>query len=138
VAKRIAAVSTEYLLREVGKLDDAVQLLPEQVVILTGLTRNKLRERMQTRPPQPPYPMPRERRHTSVWYSLGEIRRYLKQLQEDAAFDIQWREQKRRGFVEWLAHNEADETWPIALIGPTKRPVDFWSTLRGDCDHARN
>jgi hypothetical protein len=60
MARRIAAVSTDYLLREVGKLDDAVQILPEQVVILTGLTRNMLRERMRTRPPQPPHPMPRE------------------------------------------------------------------------------
>jgi hypothetical protein len=56
----------------------------------------------------------------------------LKQLQEDAAFEIQWREQRRGDFLEWVTNTEPDEEWPIALIGPTKRPVDLWATLRGD------
>jgi hypothetical protein len=48
--KRIAAIPTDFLLREVASLDDSVLLLPEQVMIFTGLTRGILKERMRTRP----------------------------------------------------------------------------------------
>lgn len=57
--KRIPAASTDVLLREVASLDDNVLLLPQQVVIFTGLTRGVLNEWMCTRPPQAPFPMPR-------------------------------------------------------------------------------
>lgn len=57
--KRIPAASTDVLLREVASLDDNVLLLPQQVVIFTGLTRGVLKEWMRTRPPQAPFPMPR-------------------------------------------------------------------------------
>lgn len=53
--KRIAAIPTDFLLREVASLDESVLLLPEQVMIFTGLTRGILKERMRTRPPQPPH-----------------------------------------------------------------------------------
>lgn len=49
--RRVAAVSTEFLTREVDHLDDSVLLLPQQVFILTGLSLGMLKERMRTRPP---------------------------------------------------------------------------------------
>ena len=135
--KRIAAIPTDFLLREVASLDDSVLLLPEQVMIFTGLTRGMLKERTRTRPPQPPFPMPREKAHTAIWYSLGEIRRFLRERAENAEID-RMIAMKRRSFSTWVSTAEPDEQWPITLVGPHRKPVDFFAALRGEVSTARS
>ena len=134
--KRVAAVSTEFLMRQVGSLDDSVLLLPQQVFVLTGLSLGMLKERMRTRPPQPPHPMPRDRSHTAIWYSLGEIRRFLKEREENAEADRAI-DSKYRSFSTWVNTGVPDEWWPIALVGPYRRPIDFFAVLRGEANVTR-
>ena len=134
--KRIAAIPTDFLLREVASLDDSVLLLPEQVMIFTGLTRDMLKERTRTRPPQPPFPMPREKAHTSIWYSLGEIRRFLRERAANAELD-RMIAMKRRSFSTWVSTAAPDEPWPITLVGPHRKPVDFFATVRGEVSTTR-
>lgn len=113
--KRTPAVSTDLLLREVASLDDSVLLLPQQVVIFTGLTRGMLKERMRTRPPQPPFPMPRERTRTALWYSLGEIRRYLKETASNAELDRAIAATHTcRTFSEFVNFASPNAAWPPA------------------------
>jgi hypothetical protein len=131
--KRIPAVSTDILLREVASLDNSVLLLPQQVVIFTGLTRGMLKERMRTRPPQPPFPMPRERTRTALWYSLGEIRRYLKETATNAELDrVIAAKQRHQTFSAFVNFATPEEMWPISLVGPQRKPVDFLATVRGE------
>lgn len=120
-----------FLTREVEHLDDSVLLLPQQVFILTGLSLGMLKERMRTRPPQPPHPMPRERAHTAIWYSLGEIRRFLRERAENAEID-RMIAMKRWSFSTWVSTAKPDEEWPITLVGPHRKPVDFFAALRGE------
>lgn len=135
--KRIAAIPTDFLLREVASLDDSVLLLPEQVMIFTGLTRGMLKERTRTRPPQPPHPMPREKTHTAIWYSLGEIRRFLRERAENAEMDRAI-SMKHRSFSAWVNTGAPDELWPITLVGPHRKPVDFFAALRGEVPTTRD
>ena len=130
-------------MREVGHLDDSVLLLPQQVFILTGLSLGMLKERMRTRPPQPPHPMPREKAHTAIWYSLGEIRRFLRERAENAenaenAEIDRTIAMKHRSFSMWVNTAAPDELWPITLIGPHRRPVDFFAALRGEVPTTRS
>jgi hypothetical protein len=74
VPKRIPATTDEVLRREAGALPDEVLVLPEQMIILTGLTVANLKERMRTRPPKPPHPEPRDKPGQALWFSLGEVR----------------------------------------------------------------
>ena len=133
----VAAVSTEFLMREVRHLDDSVLLLPQQVFILTGLSLGMLKERMRTRPPQPPHPMPREKSHTAIWYSLGEIRRFLKERAEHAEID-RTIAMKHRSFSTWVSTATPDELWPITSVGPHRKPVDFFAALRGEVPTTRS
>jgi hypothetical protein len=135
--RRVAAVSTEFLLREVSHLDDSVLLLPQQVFIMTGLSLGMLKERMRTRPPQPPHPMPREKSHTAIWYSLGEIRRFLRERAENAELDRAIA-MKHRSFSMWINTAAPNEPWPITLVGPHRKPVDFFAALRGEVPTTRS
>jgi len=72
VPKRIPAVSNEMLLFYGKELDDLVQLLPSQVILMTGLSENQLHDRKRMRPPLPPFPSQRKP-GASLWYSMGSI-----------------------------------------------------------------
>lgn len=135
--RRVAAVSTEFLMREVGHLDDSVLLLPQQVFILTGLSLGMLKERMRTRPPQPPFPMPREKAHAAIWHSLDEIRRFLRERAENAEID-RTIATKHRSFSSWVSTGTPDELWPITLVGTHRKPVDFFAALRGEVPTTRS
>ncbi len=132
--KRVPAITDETLRREAGALADEVLVLPEQMIILTGLSVASLKERMRTRPPKPPLPEPRDKPGQAVWYSMGEVRRYRQWATEEQRLNIATG--LRRGgfasFADWVNRGRSDDLWPIALIGPHQRPVDFWATLRGD------
>ncbi len=52
--KRIPAISDEVLRREADMLSDDALVLPGQMIIVTGLSVAKLKERMRTHPPKPP------------------------------------------------------------------------------------
>jgi hypothetical protein len=132
--KRVPAIDDDTLHREVGHLADDLLLLPAQVTLITGLSVGQLRERLRTKPPQPPHPEPRERPREALWYSLGEVRRFRAWRAERAVLNA---ELVKRGFVPgftaWLhADDHASENWPFALIGPNRRPVDAWATIRGE------
>lgn len=133
--KRIPAIPDELLIREVGHLSDEVLLLPRQVQVLTGLSVSQLKERLRTRPPKPPHPEPRERPRDALWYSLGEIRRYRGLRAEQAEVNAELAK-RGFGFAAWLAGYPTDP-WPFALVGPHKRPVDIWATIRGEAPMAR-
>lgn len=127
---RRPAISDEVLRREAATLSDDVMLLPEQVVVVTGLSRDQLRERARTRPPKPPLREPREKAGGAVWYSMGECRRYREMLREQVASAgaaATLREWKRK----------EGSRWPVALLGEHRRPVNFWMTLRGKANMAR-
>jgi hypothetical protein len=87
--KRIPAIDDQILRREAGDLSDEVLLLPRQVALLTGLSVGILKERRRTRPPQPPFPEPRDRPGQVLWYSMGEIRRFRSARAEQAAIDAE-------------------------------------------------
>jgi hypothetical protein len=74
-----------------------------------------------------------------VWYSLGEVRRFREWRLHEAAVNAEMDRRKRlasSGFASWL--NAADaEPWPFALVGPHRRPVDVWATIRGEVVMAR-
>ena len=131
--KRVPAITDDLLIREVGHLADEVLLLPRQVQVLTGLSVSQLKERLRRRPPQPPLPEPREGPRDALWYSLGEIRRYRGARAEQAQVNA---ELVKRGFSAWIAGHPTDP-WPFALVGPHKRPVDIWATIRGEVPMAR-
>jgi hypothetical protein len=73
VPKRIPAVSNEMILLYGTGLDDQVPLLTSQVILLTGLSQDHLRDRKRMRPPLPPFPSQRKP-GASLWYSMGSIR----------------------------------------------------------------
>ena len=128
--KRVPAIDDLTLRREAGQLSDDVRLLPSQVTLLTGLSVGQLKERRRVKPPQEPFPEPREKKRKAVWYSLGAVRAYRVWLAEAAELDA---ELTKHGFANWL--NTADlqsDPWPCAIVGPYKRPVDFWATVRGE------
>lgn len=133
--KRLAAIPDDVLIREAGHLSDELLLLPRQVQFLTGLSVGQLKERLRTRPPKPPHPEPREKPRDALWYSLGEIRRYRGARAEQAEVNA---ELARRGFgfAAWLA-NHPSNPWPFALVGPNRRPVDIWATIRGEAPMSR-
>ena len=137
--RRKPAIDDETLRREVGDLADEVLLLPQQVTLLTGLSVGQLKERQRTRPPKPPHPEPREKERKALWYSLGAVRRYRGWVKEQAAVNAVIAKRQFDGFSAWL--NGADlqsEPWPCAMIGPFKRPVDAWATIRGEVDMRRS
>jgi hypothetical protein len=37
----------------------------------------------------------------------------------------------------WVNTATPDEMWPIALVGPLRKPVDFFATVRGEVPMAR-
>ena len=133
--KRIPAIPDDVLIREAGHLADEVLLLPRQVQVLTGLSVSQLKERLRTRPPKPPYPEPRERPRDALWYSLGEIRRYRGARAEQAEVNAELAK-RGFGFAAWVAGRPTDP-WPFALVGPHRRPVDIWATIRGEVPMAR-
>lgn len=132
--KRVPAIPDDILRREVGHLADDVLLLPIQVTLLTGLSVGQLKERLRTRPPQPPHPEPRERPKEALWYSLGEVRRFRAHRVERAAMNAELAKLGfRAGFAMWLNTGTVQsDPWPFALVGPHKRPVDVWGTIRGE------
>jgi len=132
--KRVPAIPDDILRREVGHLADDVLLLPVQVTLLTGLSVGQLKERLRTRPPQPPHPEPRERPREALWYSLGEVRRFRAHKVELAAMNAELAKLGfRAGFATWLNTGTVQsDPWPFALVGPHKRPVDAWATIRGE------
>lgn len=139
--KRKPAIDDDTLRREVGHLADEVLLLPQQVSLLTGLSVGMLKERLRTQPPKPPHPEPREATRKALWYSLGSVRRYREwvseQAEANAAIAKKRQGQRLPGFSAWLAA-ASTEAWPVALVGPSKRPVDAWSTIRGEVEMARS
>lgn len=131
--RRKPAIDDETLRREVGGLADEVLLLPQQVILLTGLSVGQLKERQRTRPPKPPHPEPREKERKALWYSLGAVRRYREWVKEQAEVNAVIAKRQPGGFAGWL--NSADppsQPWPFAIIGPFKLPVDVWATIRGE------
>ncbi|MGH8156968.1 MAG: hypothetical protein ACREPQ_02515 [Rhodanobacter sp.] len=138
--RRSPAIDDDTLRREVGHLADDVLLLPQQVTLLTGLSPGMLKERLRTRPPKPPHPEPREGERKALWYSLGSVRRYRAWLSEQAEVNAVIKRKRERqrtpGFSSWLATAGTDP-WPIALLGPRRRPVDAWSTIRGEVEMGR-
>ena len=142
VPKRLPAVSNEMILFYGKELDDLVQLLPSQVILLTGLSEDQLHDRKRMRPPLPPFPSQRKP-GASLWYSMGSIREYLDWLKKEQKFnkDIG----RRRGdfvayptFIDWLSTGKISDTWPMAIVGKQQRPIDFWATVRGDVKMARS
>jgi hypothetical protein len=136
--RRKPAIDDETLRREVGDLADEVLLLPQQVTLLTGLSVGQLKERQRTRPPKPPHPEPREKERKALWYSLGAVRRYREWVKEQAEVNAVIAKREPGGFAAWL--NSADfqsEPWPFAMVGPFKRPVDAWATIRGEVNMGR-
>jgi hypothetical protein len=135
---RRPAVSDEVLRREAGMLADDVLLMPSQVILLVGLSVDQLKERQRRKPPQPPHPEPREKPKQSVWYSLGEVRRFRAARAEKAALDAEVnaemaRRGKNPGFASWLnTANAQSEPWPCAIVAPHGKPVDAWATIRGE------
>ena len=137
--RRKPAIDDETLRREAGGLADEVMLLPQQVTLLTGLSVGQLKERQRTRPPKPPHPEPREKERKALWYSLGAVRRYREWVKEQAEVNAAIAKRQPGGFAGWL--NSADlqsEPWPFAMIGPFKRPVDAWATIRGEVNMGRS
>jgi len=137
--RRKPAIDDETLRREVGDLADEVLLLPQQVALITGLSVGQLKERQRTRPPNPPHPEPREKERKALWYSLGAVRGYREWVKEQAAVNAAIAKRQFGGFAAWL--NGADlqsEPWPCAMIGPFKRPVDAWATIRGEVSMGRS
>lgn len=133
--KRVPAVTDEVLRREAGMLADDVRILPQQMAILTGLSVDALKERRRTRPPKPPLPEPRERAGNAVWYSMASVRHYRAWLREHALAGGVQSEQipaPSASFGAWLNTAASDECWPMALVGATLHPVDFWATVRGE------
>ena len=131
--RRKPAIDDETLRREAGGLADEVLLLPQQVALLTGLSVGQLKERQRTRPPKPPHPEPRETERKALWYSLGAVRRYREWVKEQVEVNVVIAKRQPGGFAAWL--NSAglqSEPWPCAIIGPYKRPVDAWATIRGE------
>ncbi|MHB1057989.1 MAG: hypothetical protein ACYC0F_08920 [Rhodanobacter sp.] len=136
--RRKPAIDDETLRREAGDLADEVLLLPQQVILLTGLSVGQLKERQRTRPPKPPHPEPREKERKALWYSLGAVRRYREWVKEQAEGNAVIAKRQPGGFAGWL--NSADlqsEPWPCAIVGPYKRPVDAWATIRGEVSMGR-
>jgi hypothetical protein len=136
--RRKPAIDDETLRREVGDLADEVLLLPQQVTLLTGLSVGQLKERQRTRPPKPPHPEPREKERKALWYSLGAVRGYREWVKEQAEVNAVIAKRQPGGFAGWL--NSADlqsEPWPCAIVGPYKRPVDAWATIRGEVSMGR-
>jgi hypothetical protein len=142
--KRRPAISDETLRRELGLLDDGVLLLPQQVILVCGLSEGQLKEHRRTDPPKPPLPEPRTKPREAPWYSLGACRRYRVWKQEQAVVNAETARRKsgRRnttGFAEWLNSSRVQsEPWPCALVGPYKRPVDAWATIRGEVTMERS
>lgn len=142
--KRRPAISDETLRRELGALDDGVLLLPQQVILICGLSEGQLKEHRRTDPPKPPHPEPRTKPREAPWYSLGACRQYRawKQEQADANAEIARRKSGHRnttGFASWLNSSTLQsEPWPCALVGPFKRPVDAWATIRGEVKMGRS
>ncbi len=135
---RKPAIDDETLRREVGHLADEVLLLPQQVTLLTGLSVGQLKERQRTRPPKPPHPEPREKERKALWYSLGAVRRYREWVKEQAEVNAVIAKRQPGGFAGWLnSANLQSEPWPCAMIGPFKRPVDAWATIRGEVSMGR-
>ena len=135
--RRKRAIDDETLRREAGTLADEVLLLPMQVLMICGLSEWQLKEHRRTRPPKPPHPEPRANPNAAPWYSLGACRHYRVWLQEQEAVNAVMAKRKSEtrfaGFAAWL--NTADlqsDPWPCAIVGPYKRPVDFWATVRGE------
>jgi hypothetical protein len=134
--KRLPAISDEVLRREAHMLTDDARLLPTQVIILTGLSDGQLKERRRLTPPKAPLPEPREGGHAGVWYSMGTIRAYLAAQRERAEIDVELhrrdRIERELRFSAWLGTPNRNTMWPFALVGPHKRPVDVWATIRGE------
>ena len=149
MAKRVPVISDEKLLSEAGLqgLSKRTPLLPQQVTLLTGLSVAALKERRRTKPPKPPLPMLREKAHGAVWYSFGSVCEYLDEwlplhVEAEALHAKRLARaatQAIGGFSAWLnaAHPQTNR-WPCAIIGPYKRPVDAWTTIRGEIAMGRS
>jgi hypothetical protein len=67
------------------------------------------------------------------------VRRYREWVKEQAEVNAVIAKRQPGGFAGWL--NSADlqwEPWPCAIVGPYKRPVDAWATIRGEVSMGRN
>lgn len=139
--KRLPAVPDEVVRREAHLLSDDVPLLPVQVIMVTGLSVGQLQERRRLSPPKPPLPNPREKGRSGVWYSMGTLRAYLAARRElaelDAEIDRRHQQERTLRFSGWLGTPHVATVWPFALVGPHKRPVDLWATIRGEVPMSR-
>lgn len=127
-------------MREAHMLPDSTPLLPTQVIIVAGLTETQLKDKRRFDPPKPPHPMPREKGHPGLWYALGELRAYLASVKAQAEVDAELGrnhfEHKLR-FSAWVGMANIGTRWPFAMVGPHKRPVDIWATIRGEVTMGR-
>lgn len=138
---RLPAIPDEVLRRELHMLSDDIRLLPTQVIMVAGLSVQQLKDKRGFDPPKPPRPLPREKGHSGLWYSLGELRAYLASVKEQAEIDAELGRrpfERKLRFSAWLGSPHIDTRWPFALVGPHKRPVDLWATIRGDVPMSRN
>jgi hypothetical protein len=132
---RLPAIPDDVLRRELESLPDSTRLLPKQVIMVIGLSASQLKERNRLDPPKPPHPLPREKGHPGLWFSLGSLRAYLASIEEQANIDSALGRrpfERKLRFSAWLGSPHLTTQWPFALVGPQKRPVDLWATIRGE------
>lgn len=133
--KRRPAISDDVLMRELDTLPDGTLVMPTQVKMVTGLSERDLLDRRRTDPPTPPFPEPRDPGKSIYWYSLGTLRAYRASLKESAEIKAELQRQgyeNQRGFSAWLSTPGIKTRWPCAIVGPHKRPVDIFATIRGE------
>lgn len=133
--KRRPAISDDVLMRELDTLPDGTLVMPSQVKMVTGLSERDLLYRRRTDPPTPPFPEPRDLGKSIYWYSLGTLRAYRASLKEGAEIKAELQRQgyeNQRRFSAWLSTPSIKTRWPCAIVGPHKRPVDIFATIRGE------
>jgi len=120
-------IPAEWLLtNRVHELDDDLRLSPAQVVMMTGLSLDMLKEHRRTRPPKPPLAILREKKGAKVWYRLADVLDWRRAKNPNVA------SKPRKGidtFHGFMARGMPDDQWVFARTREGQ-PVDYFASLR--------
>lgn len=126
-------IPNELLLEKLDALSGLIQIIPEQVSMIVGLSPSKLKENRANGEP-PPF----VKEGSSYRYRIEDVRNYLR---DKAVFKSTLQMQKHEAeavylafgsFTDFMNMGELADQWPFAVIAG--KPVEFFTSLAMNAD----
>jgi len=122
-------IPTELVLEKLDVLAEDIQLIPEQVSMILGISERQLKE--DRKEGNKPYSV---RQGGSVRYRVGDVRAYLKEqtVFKNSGEAFAEKLNKENDLIGFLSNGKLDDSWPFSII--KHKPVDFFESLSIEMD----